>query len=81
MGYKSKNVEIDKLQEKIELFRPLNKALLKQIKEYYRISLTYSSNRIEGNSLTESETKIVLEDGLTVGGKPLVDHYEASGHS
>jgi len=31
--------------------------------------------------LTETETKVVLEDGLTIAGKPLKDHYEASGHS
>lgn len=30
-------------------------------------------NALEGNSLTESETKVLLEDGLTVGGKPLRD--------
>lgn len=36
---------------------------------------------MEGNSLTESETKVVLEEGLTVGGKPLRDHLEAVGHS
>ncbi len=46
-----------------------------------RIGLTYSSNAIEGNSLTETETKVVLEDGLTIAGKPLKDHYEATGHS
>ena len=42
--------------------------LLKQIRDYYKIGLTYSSNAIEGNSLTETETKVLLEDGLTVGG-------------
>ncbi len=52
-----------------------------QLREYYRIGLTYSSNAIEGNTLTESETKVVLEDGLTIGGKPLRDHLEAVGHS
>src|SRR5690606_14392066 len=30
---------------------------------------------------TESETKILLEDGLTVGGKPLRDTFEALGHA
>ena len=73
--------EIDKLQKKINGFRPLSENLLKQIKEYYRIGLTYSSNALEGNSLTETETKIVLEDGITIGGKPLKDHFEAVGHS
>lgn len=73
--------EIDKLQEEINNFRPLDNNLLKQIKEYYRIGLTYTSNALEGNSLTETETKIVLEDGITIGGKPLRDHFEAIGHS
>ena len=47
----------------------------------YKIGLTYSSNALEGNSLTETETKILLEDGLTVGGKPIRDYYEATGHA
>jgi len=74
-------IEIDKLQEEIKTKRPLDKQLLMQIKEYFRIGLTYSSNSLEGNSLTESETKVVLEEGITIGGKPIKDHYEAIGHS
>ncbi len=31
--------------------------------------------------MTETETKIVIEDGLTIGGKPLKDHLEAVGHA
>lgn len=54
---------------------------LQQIKEYYRIGLTYTSNALEGNSLTETETKVVLEEGITIGGKRLQDHFEAVGHS
>lgn len=73
--------EIDILKKKIDKFRPLSAHMLKQIKEYYRIGLAYTSNAIEGNSLTETETKIVIEDGITIGGKPLKDHYEAMGHS
>lgn len=73
--------EIDTLQDQINKSRPLDKSLLNQIKEYYRIGLTYSTNALEGNTLTESETKVVLEDGLTIGGKPLKDHLEALGHS
>lgn len=73
--------EIDSLQKEINSYRPLNPHLLKQIKEYYKIGLTYSSNALEGNTLTESETKIVLEEGITIGGKPLKDHLEALGHA
>jgi Fic/DOC family len=72
---------IDELKARIDQFRPLDKPLLKQIREYFRIGLTYSSNALEGNSLTETETKVIIEDGITIGGKPLKDHYEAIGHS
>ncbi|MCX5845208.1 MAG: Fic family protein [Deltaproteobacteria bacterium] len=73
--------KIDEIKTKGDTHRPLDKHLLNQIKEYFRIGLTYSSNALEGNSLTETETKIVIEDGITIGGKPLRDHYEAIGHS
>lgn len=42
--------------------------------------LTYTSNAIEGNTLTALETTQVIEHGLTVGGKPLNDHLEAIDH-
>lgn len=73
--------EIDALQGEINSYRPLNTDFLKQIREYYKIGLTFSSNALEGNTLTESETKIVLEEGITIGGKPLKDHFEAVGHA
>lgn len=73
--------KIDQTQQQINQYRPLDEPMLSQLKAYYRIGLTYSSNALEGNSLTETETKVVLEDGLTIGGKPLRDHLEAVGHS
>lgn len=73
--------EIDALQKEINSYRPLSPEFLKQVKEYYKIGLTFSSNALEGNTLTESETKIVLEEGITIGGKPLKDHFEAIGHA
>ena len=65
----------------LSAYRPLPPETLKSLREYYRVGLTYSSNALEGNSLTESETKVVIEDGLTIEGKPLRDHYEAVGHA
>jgi Fic family protein len=73
--------EIESLQSEINSYRPIPPTLLKQLREYYKIGLTYSSNALEGNTLTESETKIVLEEGITIGGKPLKDHLEAIGHA
>lgn len=62
-------------------FRPIPKDTLKSLREFYRVGLTYTSNALEGNSLTETETKVVIEDGLTINGKPLRDVYEAVGHA
>ncbi len=73
--------KIDEAQSKINKLRPFSKEMTQQIKGYFRVGLTYSSNALEGNSLTISETKVVIEDGLTIAGKPLKDHYEAAGHS
>lgn len=72
---------VDEYKEKIDSFRPLSQEILKQLKAYYKVSLTYTSNAIEGNSLTETETKIIIEDGITIGGKPMKDHLEVLGHS
>ncbi len=72
---------IDELKARIDGHRPIDAHLLKQVREYFRIGMTYSSNALEGNSLTETETKIVIEDGVTIGGKPVRDHLEALGHS
>lgn len=44
------------------------------------LELTYTSNAIEGNTLTAVETTLVIEQGITVGGKPLKDHLEAIDH-
>ena len=61
--------------------RPLPKETLKSLRGFYRVGLTYTSNALEGNSLTETETKVVIEDGLSINGKPLRDVYEAVGHA
>lgn len=80
MRYRNRLKDVDALQEEIQRRRPLKRHELQELKKYYRLGLTWSSNALEGNSLTESETKIVLEDGITIGGKPLRDHFEAIGH-
>ena len=73
--------QADKLQNEINRKRPLKQKRIQLLKNYYLIGLTYTSNSLEGNSLTESETKVVIEEGLTIGGKPLRDHLEAQGHA
>jgi Fic family protein len=72
---------IDRYRDAIAAERPFEGDTLRQLREYYRIGLTWTSNALEGNSLSEIETKVLLEDGLTIGGKPLRDTLEAVGHS
>ena len=73
---------IDARHEEIARFRPFSDGnLLEQIRAFYRLEVTWSSNAIEGSSYTLSETKVLLEDGLTAGGKPLVHALAAEGHA
>lgn len=73
--------DLSEFQRKVQGLRPLNMLQVKELRGYYKIGLTWSSNALEGNSLTESETKVAIEDGLTAGRKPLHDYYEAIGHA
>lgn len=50
------------------------------IQEALRIEFTFESNRIEGNPLTLRETEMVINKGLTIGGKSLKEHLEAINH-
>jgi Fic family protein len=53
---------------------------LGNLEHVHDLELTYTSNAIEGNTLTAAETTLVVEQGITVGGKPLKDHLEAIDH-
>jgi Fic family protein len=55
--------------------------MLDSVKRYYRVGTVYTSNAIEGFSYTENETKILIENGLTAGGKPLRDALAVIGHA
>jgi Fic family protein len=77
-------MNIDVLTEKkrvLDEHRPLQEPLVRNLEEWYRVELTYTSNAIEGNTLTRRETALVVEKGLTVGGKTLIEHLEATNHA
>ena len=67
-------------KEQLDAGRPLSGKALANLEHYYDIELTYTSNAIEGNTLSAVETTLVIEKGITVGGKPLKDHLEALDH-
>lgn len=64
----------------LNALRPLNPAQVGKLREQLEVEMTYNSNAIEGNSLTLRETYLVLQEGMTIKGKPLKDHLEAKDH-
>jgi Fic family protein len=67
-------------REQLDSLRPLSPEALANLEHYYDIELTYTSNALEGNTLSPVETTLVIEQGVTIGGKPLKDHLEALDH-
>lgn len=67
-------------KQKLDTFRPIPTYALKSIKESLTLEWTYNSNSIEGNTLTLQETKLVIEEGFTIKGKSLREHFEAVNH-
>ena len=67
-------------KSKLDSKRPLPSHIMQKIKDGLFVEWTYNSNSIEGNTLTLQETKIVLEQGMTVKGKSLREHFEATNH-
>jgi Fic family protein len=67
-------------KERLDAMRPVSREHLLALQKSYDVDLTYTSNAIEGNTLTLRETAELIEHGITVGGKPLRDHLEAVDH-
>ncbi len=72
---------IDEKMKRLDSMRPIPADALGKLHGEMRLAHTYHSNAIEGNTLTLQETKLVLEEGLTIGGKSLREHIEASNNA
>jgi Fic family protein len=66
--------------KKLNSLRPLPPSAMEKLREKFEVEMTYNSNAIEGNSLTEKETFWVIKEGITIKNKPLKDHLEATNH-
>lgn len=84
VGYREEfQATFERLFEKLaslKAARPLPQIALHKIKESLMIEWTYNSNSIEGNTLTLRETQMVLQEGITIKGKSLREHFEAKNH-
>ncbi len=70
------------LEKKAQLdaLRPLPAAAVRRLNEQLTIEWIYNSNAIEGSTLTLRETQLILEQGITIGGKSLREHFEVVNH-
>lgn len=78
---------MEKLLAKIAQNQALLKKLLKNkdnrlsMEKWLKTELSYTSNAIEGNTLTRKETALVIEENMTSAPKPINDYLEARNHA
>ena len=72
---------LDRKKERLDVERPLPEDALHKLREEMKLAHTYHSNAIEGNTLSLRETEIVVKEGITIGGKSLAEHLEATGNA
>lgn len=74
----------NKLLEKQKLFEKekgnINAMTLSSFERDFELTFTHESTAMEGNTLSLMETKVILEDGISVGGKHLREIYEVVNH-
>ena len=73
--------KVEQLKQELDALRPLDPAVEDRIMQKLRLDWNYHSNKLEGNTYSFGETKMLLLKGLTAGGKPVRDHEEISGHN
>ena len=73
----------DRLYQKrldLQNSRPLPNIALHKIRESLSLEWTYNSNSIEGNTMSLRETQMVIQEGITIKGKSLREHFETHNH-
>jgi excisionase family DNA binding protein len=82
MGYIDSKIQARIIEKKrrLDQHRPLNPSLLSKLRKEFTVEYTYDSNAIEGSTLTLHETRMVIEEGLAVQGRPLRDVMAARNH-
>jgi Fic family protein len=71
---------LTKLKDEISSYRPIDPITLQSIINDLSLKYTYNSTALEGNTLSIYETKMVIEDGITIGGKTVREHLEVINH-
>ncbi|MEK7543736.1 MAG: Fic family protein [Patescibacteria group bacterium] len=67
-------------KKKLDALKPRPDRERESLQEWLDVEYTYTSNWIEGNTLTRQQTALVLEKGITIEGKTIREHLEATNH-
>ena len=78
---KSEVIALDHLKVEYNEIPKKEGVHLEKVKSHFSLRYTYESNKIEGNTLTLSETMLIIKEGVTIGGKSMDEHLEAINHS
>lgn len=77
-------MDFNRILEKQKLYSQgkdkIDAVTLSSYEKDFELTFTHNSTAIEGNTLTLMETKVVLEDGISIGGKELREIYEIVNH-
>lgn len=77
-------MDINKLLDKRDRYlngkQSIDTVTISSYEKDFELTFTHNSTAIEGNTLTLMETKVVLEDGISIGGKELREIYEIVNH-
>jgi Fic family protein len=68
------------LKNELDKYRPIDSITLQSLIDDFKLRYTYNSTALEGNTLSIYETKIVIEEGITIGGKTVREHLEVINH-
>ena len=71
---------LEQKKARLDALRPLPAAAVRRLEEQLAVEWIYNSNAIEGSTMTLRETQLILETGLTIGGKSLREHFEVINH-
>jgi len=67
-------------KKRLDGHRPLSAGMVARLRDELMIEYTYDSNAIEGSTLTLRETRLVIEEGITIGGKSIKEYLGARNH-
>ena len=81
MSFEEINGHIQDLYKEWSSLQPLSREDEDRLWKKIRLEWNYNSNRIEGNTLTYSETQLLLVHGRAEGGHPIRDYEEMKAHN